>query len=531
VTVRGRVLAVDERSETTTGAAEGSPSRELAERREPPRVGVEPADGAAANEVGMHDGAAWPADLPPQRAANAVGGARGSRPAGFASVHAGNAVAGAPGAPLDGRNEAAVAIVRGERRDVRVPARPGWRPGDLIDGDALVRGFAGGDYPAPATEVARMPRRRLSLIQARAVALAALRRFFAARDFVEVETPLLVPSPGLEIHLDAVPAGGGYLITSPEYQMKRLLAAGFERIYQVCKCFRAGERGPHHASEFTMVEWYRGFADLDAIILDTEQLVAEVVRAVAGAAGMPGSEDIRPPGVPEGQGTGAHEISPAATDHASARAVDAAPGARGSGSTGAIAHVAGRAVDVTPPWPRMTVREAMRRWAGVEVIGDEPAPVLVAAVRAAGIAVADGTAWDDAFFAAFLAGVEPALAALDRPLILEDWPAPLAALARRRPDDPRTALRFEAYVGGIELANAFGELTDPVEQRARFEHDQATRRERGRAVYPIDDKLIAALAEGLPPSAGIALGFDRLVMLATGATVIDDVLTFSADEL
>ena len=377
--------------------------------------------------------------------------------------------------------DGAVAILRGERGDARVDAQPGWRPGDLVDGSAVVRRFDGGDaYPGPATEVARLPRPRLAALQARAVALQALRRFFAARDFLEVETPLLVPSPGLEIHLDAVAAGDGYLITSPEYQMKRLLAAGFERIYQVCKCFRAGERGPHHASEFTMVEWYRGFAELDAIVDDTEQLVADVVTAVAGA-----------------------------------------PSAR----------VDGRSIDVTPPWPRMTVRDAMQTWAGVRVAGDEPAAALVAEVRAAGIDVADGTAWDDAFFAAFLARVEPRLAALDRPIVLEDWPAPLAALARRRPDDPRTALRFEAYIGGIELANAFGELTDPVEQRARFEDDQATRRGRGRAVYPIDDRLIAALAEGLPPSAGIALGFDRLVMLATGAPVIDNVLTFTADEL
>ncbi|HEU4728788.1 MAG TPA: EF-P lysine aminoacylase EpmA [Kofleriaceae bacterium] len=373
-----------------------------------------------------------------------------------------------------------LAIVRGERSDARVRARPGWRPGDLVDGEAVVRPFGGGDYPAPSTEVARLPRSRLERLAARAEALAALRRFFADRGFLEVETPLLVPSPGLELHLDAVAAGSGYLITSPEYQMKRLLAAGLERIYQVCKCFRAGEHGPHHAGEFTMVEWYRGFAELSAIVRDTEELVAEVVLAVAG---------------------------------------------------GSIAEVAGRAIDVSPPWPRMTVREAMRRWAGVEVIGDEPASALVAAVRAAGIAVAEDTAWDDAFFAAFLARVDPALAALERPMILEDWPAPLAALARRRPDDPRTALRFEAYVGGIELANAFGELTDPVEQRARFEHDQGTRRARGRAVYPIDDKLIAALAEGLPPSAGIALGFDRLVMLATGAPAIDDVLAFTATEL
>jgi lysyl-tRNA synthetase class 2 len=373
-----------------------------------------------------------------------------------------------------------LAIVRGERGDARIPARAGWRPGDLVDGDAVVQPFGGGDYPGPTTEVARLPRNRLDRLAARSAAMAALRRFFAERDFLEVETPLLVPSPGLEIHLDAVTAGGGYLITSPEYQMKRLLAAGCERIYQVCKCFRAGERGPHHAAEFTMVEWYRGFAELDAIARDTEQLVAAVLTAVAGSP---------------------------------------------------VARVAGRAIDVAPPWPRLTVRDAMRRWAGIEVAGDEPAAALVAAVRAAGIAVADGTAWDDAFFAAFLARVEPQLAALDRPVLLEDWPAPLAALARRKPGDPRTALRFEAYVGGIELANAFGELTDPVEQRARFERDQATRRARGKPAYPIDDRLLAALAEGLPPSAGIALGVDRLVMLATGAETIDGVLTFAAAEL
>ena len=186
---------------------------------------------------------------------------------------------------------------------------------------------------------------------------------------------------------------------------------------------------------------------------------------------------------------------------------------------------------LTPPWPRLSVREAMRRWAQIEVAGDEPAAALRDRVRAAGIAVDDGAAWDDAFFAAFLARVEPQIATLSTPLILGDWPAPLAALARRRPDDPRTALRFEAYLGGLELANAFDELVDPVEQRARFEDDLRIRRARNRGIYPIDDKLIAALGEGLPPSAGIALGFDRLVMLATGARSIDQVLTFTADEL
>jgi len=380
-----------------------------------------------------------------------------------------------------------IAIVRGERANVCMPADPAWRPGDIIDGDRVVHRYTGPAYPEPWTEIARMPHARVAKLFDRAKALATVRAFFAERGFLEVETPLLVPSPGLEIHLDAVTAGSGYLITSPEYQMKRLLAAGFECIYQVCKCFRGNEQGPHHASEFTMIEWYRGHDELDSIIRDTEELVCAVVTAIAGAP--------------------------------IAKVID----------TSATSRV--RAIDVTPPWPRLTVRDAMARFANVDVLGDESASELVDKVRAAGLEVADGTAWDDAFFAAFLARVEPAIAAMDRPLILEDWPAPLAALAKRKESDPRVALRFEAYVGGLELANAFGELTDPVEQRARFVDDQRIRRERGRAAYPLDEKLLAALVEGLPPSAGIALGFDRLVMLATGAAHIDEVLTFSAAEL
>ncbi|MCX5740885.1 MAG: EF-P lysine aminoacylase EpmA [Proteobacteria bacterium] len=368
-----------------------------------------------------------------------------------------------------------LAIVRSERDDVRVAARVGWRPGDLVDGDAVVTAFRGRDFPEPATETARLPRARLAALRARAQVLATVREVFAARDFTEVETPLLVPSPGLEIHLDALVADDGYLITSPEYQMKRLLAGGFERIYQVCKCFRGNEHGPHHAREFTMIEWYRAFASLDEIVADTEALVAA--------------------------------------------------------ACGGVARLGAREIDVTPPWPRLSVRDAMARYAGVTVIGDEPAADLVASVRAAGFELADDTAWDDAFFAAFLARVEPAIAALERPVILEDWPVPLAALARTKPGDPAVALRFEAYVGGLELANAFDELTCPVEQRARFESDLAIRGARGRARYPLDEKLLAALAEGLPPSAGIALGFDRLVMLATGAPTIDRVLTFAQSEL
>jgi lysyl-tRNA synthetase class 2 len=366
-------------------------------------------------------------------------------------------------------------VLRGDREDrVVAPAPTGWRVGDLVDGDTVVGGAGTAPYPAPDAEVARLTRRRIELLHARARILAGIRQFFADRDFLEVETPLLVPSPGLEIHLDAVQAGDGFLITSPEYAMKRLLAGGLERIYQVCKCFRANERGPHHASEFTMIEWYRAFSTIEDIARDTEQLV----HAVCG-------------------------------DHV---------------------RFAERTIDVKPPWARKSVRAAMAEWAGVTVRGDEPVGELTAAVRAAGIAVADGLAWDDVFFTAWLARVEPAIAALDHAILIEDWPAPLAALARRRTDDPAVALRFEAYVGGLELANAFDELVDPDEQLARFQEEQETRRSRSRPVYPIDAKLVAALREGLPPSGGIALGFDRLVMLATGAGSIELVQAFADPE-
>ena len=375
------------------------------------------------------------------------------------------------------------AVIRAELYDVSVTHAPrDWRPGDHveIDGQTAVRRHAGTDYPGPGSEVMRLTRPRIDNLRARASALACVRQVFASRGFLEVETPLLVRSPGLEIHLEAVPAGDGFLITSPEYQMKRLLAAGLERIYQVCKCFRANERGPHHASEFTMIEWYRAYAGLDAIIDDTEQLVIAVVGG--------------DPGAP-------------------------------------VARVGGRTIDVKPPWRRMKVRDAMAEWAGIRVDGAEPAAELVRELRAWGIDIADDAAWDDAFFAAFLARVEPAIAALDHALILEDWPAPLAALARHKDGDPTTALRFEAYVGGIELANAFDELTDADQQRARFQAEQQLRGARGKPVYPLDERLLAALAEGLPPSAGIALGFDRLVMLATGADRIGDVQAFAGDEL
>jgi lysyl-tRNA synthetase class 2 len=266
-----------------------------------------------------------------------------------------------------------------------------------------------------------------------------------------------------------VPAAAGHwLITSPEYHMKRLVAAGLPRIFQIAKCWRAEEMGPHHRGEFTMVEWYRAGAPLEALADDCEALL----RVAATAAG-------RDPG----------------------------------------------ALALAAPFARTTVRELWARHAGGELAGDEDVAALRAKAGAAGVAVGTAAAWDDVFYQVFLDRIEPRLAAAG-PTFVFDWPAPLGALARPKPGDPRLVERFELYAGGLELANAFGELTDPVEQRRRFEDEARIRAARGREVYPIDEALLAALPR-MPPTAGIALGFDRLVMLVLGARDIADVVAFT----
>jgi len=314
----------------------------------------------------------------------------------------------------------------------------------------------------------RLARRRPAL-EARARVRSALRRWFDEQGFLEVETPARVRAPGQEVHLDALPSGDRWLITSPEYAMKRLVGAGFERIVSIGKCWRADERGGHHEPEFTMIEWYRAHAPLAHIADDCEALV----RLAAGAAGQ--------------------------------------------------------GVTFAAPFARRTVRDLMREFAGLTLEGDESAAALANKARSAGVDLGSATDWDDVFFQVWLDRIEPRLAALG-PLFVFDWPAPLGALARRHPDDPRLVERFELYAGGLELANAFGELTDAAEQRARFQNETAARRGRGKAVYPIDEALLAALPH-MPPTAGVALGFDRLVMLAAGAAQIRDVMAFADDEI
>ncbi|MFO0664199.1 MAG: EF-P lysine aminoacylase EpmA [Polyangiaceae bacterium] len=300
-------------------------------------------------------------------------------------------------------------------------------------------------------------------LEARARLLREAHAFFQSRGYLETETPTLVPSPGLDFHLDAFETNGDavsrYLITSPEYQMKRLLAEGHPRIYQVVRAYRKGDKGEKHNPEFTILEFYRAPGTAREVMADTEQLVAKL--------------------------------------------------------TGGSVTIDGREIRTLPPFSRMSVAEAFERYASV----DERTMLTWAETD------------HDRYYETLAFTVEPRLAEYPEAIFLEDYPAPMASLARKKPSDPRYAERFELYVAGVELCNGFGELTCAREQRERFEVDQRDRRAAGKPVYPIDEAFLAALERGIPECAGNAIGFDRLAALCCGTTEIGTVLAFSNDEL
>jgi lysyl-tRNA synthetase class 2 len=326
---------------------------------------------------------------------------------------------------------------------------------------------------------------RRAVLRQRGAIKAALRAHFEGDGFSEVECGILAASPGNEAHLHGfetvlVAPGGAqrpvYLHTSPEFAAKKLLAAGETRIFDFARVFRNRERGALHAPEFTMLEWYRVGADYGAVMDDA-------------LAGLQIAADVT--GVP----------------HCAFR---------------------GRLCDPRAPADRMSVAQAFSVHAGIELLptlspdGEGDRAALAVRARRGGFDVAEDESWSDIFSKILAARVEPRLG-LERPVLLYDYPACEAALARRCPRDRRLAERFELYVCGVELANGFGELTDPVEQRARFEAEMDVMQRVYGKRYPLDEDFLAALAQ-MPEASGAALGFDRLVMLATHAPHIDQVL-------
>ncbi len=291
----------------------------------------------------------------------------------------------------------------------------------------------------------------------RAHVMQAVRDYFLAHGYLEVDTPLRIPAPAPELHIEAPPSADWFLHTSPELCMKRLLAAGYGRIFQICHCFRAQERGRRHLPEFTLLEWYAAGQDYRDMMAACEALVRHVADAL---------------------GKGRHIV------------------------------YQGRTVDLEAPWQRLSVREAFRRYTTT---------------------TAEGALAADTFDRLMVDAIEPYLG-LERPCFLYDYPADRGALARLKPEDPSVAERFELYIAGIELCNAFTELTDTAQQRRRFEEALRRRVALGAARYPLPEKFLADL-EHLPPCAGNALGLDRLVMLLADTRCIDDVVPFTPETL
>lgn len=328
----------------------------------------------------------------------------------------------------------------------------------------------------------------LPVLEARAEITKATRAFFSQEGFLEVETPALQRSPGLEPHLRAFSTelkgvrpdetSAVYLHTSPEYAMKKLLVAGLPRIFQLARVFRNGERSATHHPEFTMLEWYRANAEYRDLIGDLSGLFGAVADVIG----------------PD-----------------------------------RLMTYADKRCDPKSSIVVLSVADAFGTFFQVDLMAtiDDPADPdprpLVEIAEGLGYRCTPDDRWDDVFFRLFLDRIEPNLG-IDCPTVLIDYPACMAALARLKPEDPRLCERFELYVCGLELANAFGELTDAGEQRRRFEADLAFRQSRYGDTLPVDEDFLAALEFGMPPSAGIALGFDRLVMLATGAGSVEDVL-------
>ena len=299
--------------------------------------------------------------------------------------------------------------------------------------------------------------RRQNALWARANIVQTIRHFFIQQGYLEVETPHRISAPAPESYIDAVPSGSWFLHASPELCMKRLLAAGYEKIFQICRCWREGERGSQHTPEFTLLEWYRSNSDYLDLMKECERMI----QTVATAMGLKNKLKFHE-----------HEI----------------------------------VLDET--WERISVHDAFRCYSKIS---------MTEALER------------DLFDEVMVQDIEPRLG-MKTPTLIYDYPAERGTLARLKKDDPSVVERFELYMGGLELANGFSELIDPGEQRRRFNLEMACRRSLGKTTYPMPEKFLEELGE-MPPSAGIALGVDRLVMVFLNATTIDEVVAFTPEEL
>jgi len=299
--------------------------------------------------------------------------------------------------------------------------------------------------------------RRKKALQQRASILEGIRQFFIEKGYLEVETPHRIPTPAPESHIDAIPSGTWFLHTSPELCMKRLMASGYEKIFQICRCWRERERGGLHLPEFTLLEWYRTGGDYHSLMEECEGLIRFVARAI---------------------GLGQKII------------------------------FRDREIDLSKPWQEISVKEAFRFYTKISI---------TEALE------------QNLFDEIMVQEIEPNLG-VEIPTFIYDYPAERGALARLKQEDPSVAERFELYIGGLELANGFSELVDSEEQRKRFHLENVNRQSIGKRIYSMPDKFLAEL-DNMPPSAGIALGVDRLAMFFWDAKTIDEVVAFTPEEL
>ena len=316
----------------------------------------------------------------------------------------------------------------------------------------------------------------------RAAFFHSLRSFFVRRQFLEVDTPIRQPLLLPELNIEPLASEGWWLQASPELCMKRLLAAGCSRIFQLCNCFRKGERGRLHLEEFTMLEWYRRDAGYEDLMGDCEALLCSLLADLG-------------------------RMAPCACSHENLRVGDGHGWPRVGGAKEGAGATNGQVIALSPPWERLSVHEAFARYS----------PISIEQALAA-----------DTFDEILVEYVEPHLG-VERPLFLYDYPVELGSLARRKDGFPHLVERFELYINGIELANGFSELTDSHEQRHRFERELALMDEDRRKRSSMPEFFLQELA-GLDRAAGIALGVDRLLMLLMGKGSVGEVVSFAPDE-